>query len=130
MSDDGLVSVVSRFSASETTQRLVAALPARNMTVFARVDHAAAAAAVGMSLRPTDLVIFGNPKGGTILMQDQQQAGIDLPLKALVWEDAAGKVWVSYNDPAWIARRHGVSKTAAVEAMTAAMKAIVQAATS
>ena len=130
MNDDGLVSVASGFSARETMERLLAALPARNMTVFARVDHAAGAAAVGMPLRPTDLVIFGNPKGGTVLMQDQQRAGIDLPLKALVWEDADGKVWVSYNDPAWIARRHGVGHAAAVEAMTAAMKAIVQAATS
>jgi uncharacterized protein (DUF302 family) len=130
MSDEGLVSVVSHFSAKETMQRLVAALPARNMTVFAHIDHAAAAAAVGMSLRPTDLLIFGNPKGGTVLMQDQQRTGIDLPLKALVWQDADGKVSVSYNDPAWIARRHSADSAAAVEAMAAAMKAIVQAATS
>ncbi len=130
MSDDGLVSVASGFSARETMERLLAALPTRNMAVFGRVDHAAGAAAVGMQLRPTDLIIFGNPKGGTVLMQDQQRVGIDLPLKALVWEDADGKVWVSYNDPAWIARRHGVGHAAAVEAMTAAMKAIVQAATS
>jgi uncharacterized protein (DUF302 family) len=130
MNDDGLVSVASGFSARDTMERLLAALPPRNMTVFARIDHAAGAAAVGMPLRPTDLVIFGNPKGGTVLMQDQQRTGIDLPLKALVWEDADGKVWVSYNDPAWIARRHGVGHAAAVEAMTTAMKAIVQAATS
>jgi len=130
MNDEGLVSVASGFSPRETMERLLSALPPHNMTVFARVDHAAGAAAVGMPLRPTDLVIFGNPKGGTVLMQDQQRAGIDLPLKALVWEDADGKVWVSYNDPAWIARRHGVGRPAAVEAMAAAMKAIVQAATS
>lgn len=130
MSEEGLISVASAFSAHETMERLLAALPARNMTVFARVDHAAGAAAVGMSLRPTELVIFGNPQGGTVLMQDEQRAGIDLPLKALVWEDVDGKVWASYNDPAWIARRHGVGHAAAVEAMAAAMKAIVQAATS
>ena len=65
------------------------------MTVFARIDHAANAAAVGLSLRPTEVVLFGNPKGGTLLMQDQQPAGIDLPLKALVWQDAEGKVWLS-----------------------------------
>lgn len=130
MSEDGLVSVASRFSARDTMERLLAALPARNMTVFGRIDHAAGAAAAGLPLRPTDLVIFGNPKGGTVLMQDQQRAGIDLPLKALVWEDADGKVWVTYNDPTWIAKRHGVGHAAAVEAMTAALQAIVAAATS
>ena len=130
MTEDGLVSIISRYPARETMDRLLAALPARNMTVFARIDHAAGAAAVGMPLRPTELVIFGNPKGGTVLMQDRQRTGIDLPLKALVWEGADGKAWVSYNDPAWIAHRHGVGHTAAVEAMTAAMNAIAQAATS
>ena len=129
MTDDGLVSVVSRFSARETMGRLLAALPARNMTVFARVDHAANATAAGMSLRPTELVIFGNPKGGTVLMQDQQRAGIDLPLKALVWEDADGKAWITYNDPAWIARRHGLDNDAAIEVMAKAMNAIAQDAT-
>src|SRR5215475_14526202 len=106
MPDNGIVSVQSRFSASETMARLLAALAERNLTVFARVDHAAGAASVGMSLRTTELVIFGNPKGGTPLMQDQQSAGIDLPLKALAYEDAQGKTWLAYNDAAWIARRH------------------------
>lgn len=129
MSDDGIVSLISNYSARETMERLLAALPARDMTVFARVDHAANAVAAGMPLRPTDLVMFGNPKGGTVLMQDQQRAGIDLPLKALVWEDADGKVWVSYNDPAWIARRHGLGNTAAVQAMNTALKAIAHEAT-
>ena len=129
MSDDGLVSIESKFSARETAARLLAALPARNMAVFGRVDHAANAAAAGMTLRPTDLIIFGNPKGGTVLMQDRQRAGIDLPLKALIWEDADGKVFVTYNDPAWIARRHGLDNDAAVQAMSAAMNAIVQEAT-
>jgi len=129
MSEDGLISVASRFSARETMERLLAALPAHNMTVFARIDHAAAAAAAGMPLRPTDLAVFGNPKGGTVLMQDRQRAGIDLPLKVLVWEDADGKVWASYNDPAWIARRHGVGHAAAVQAMATAVQAIVEAAT-
>lgn len=130
MSDDGIVSVASRYSARETMQRLLAALPARNMTVFARVDHAANAVAAGMTLRPTDLVVFGNPKGGTVLMQDRQLAGLDLPLKALVWEDADGKVWLSYNDPAWIARRYDLGHAAAVQAMSAALKAISEEATS
>ena len=98
----------------------LAALPARNMAIFGRVDHAANAVAAGMALRPTDLIIFGNPKGGTVLMQHRQRAGIDLQLKALIWEDADGKVFVTYNDPAWIARRHGLDNDAAVPAMTAA----------
>jgi uncharacterized protein (DUF302 family) len=129
MTDDGLISVDSKYSARETTERLLAALPARNMTVFGRVDHAANATAAGMALRPTELIIFGNPKGGTILMQDRQRAGIDLPLKALVWEDADGKAWVTYNDPAWIARRHGLDNDAAIEVMVKAMNAIAQDAT-
>jgi uncharacterized protein (DUF302 family) len=109
--------------------RLLSALSSRNMTVFGRIDHAANATAAGMTLRPTEVVLFGNPKGGTFLMQEQQRAGIDLPLKALVWEDAAGKAWVTYNDPAWIARRHALGTLAPVEAMTAALKAIAQEAT-
>jgi len=129
MTDDGLISVDSKYSARETTERLLAALPARNMTVFGRVDHAANATAAQMTLRPTELIIFGNPKGGTVLMQDRQRAGIDLPLKALVWEDADGKAWVTYNDPAWIARRHGLDNDAAIEVMAKAMNAIAQDAT-
>ena len=108
MPDNGIVSVQSRFSASETIERLLATLAERNLTVFARVDHAAGAASVGLPLRTTELVIFGNPKGGTSLMQDQQSAGIDLPLKALVWEDPERKVRLSYNDPTWIVRRHSL----------------------
>src|SRR3954465_7472583 len=79
------------------------------MTVFARVDHAAGAAEAGLPLRPTDLLIFGAAKGGTPLMQAAQTIGIDLPLKALVWQDESGKTWVSYNEPAWLAARHKVS---------------------
>ena len=129
MSDDGLITIASRFPVRETMDRLLAALPTRNMTVFARIDHAAGAAAVGLSLRPTEVVIFGNPKGGTVLMQDDQRAGLDLPLKALVWEDAAGKTFVTYNDPAAMARRFTIGHPAAIEAMTAVLKAIVAAAT-
>jgi uncharacterized protein (DUF302 family) len=121
----------SRVSARETVNRLLAALATRKLTVFARVDHAAGAASVGLPLRPTEVVIFGNPKGGTALMQEQQSAGIDLPLKALVWEDADGKVWLTYNDPAWIAQRHGLgtASATAVKAMAAPLSAIVQEAT-
>ena len=128
MAENGLVSVQSRVSARETLDRLLAALAARKLTVFARVDHAAGAATMGLPLRPTELVVFGNPQGGTALMQDRQMAGIDLPLKALVWEDAEGKVWLGYNDPAWIAQRHGLGAATgpAAKAMTAMLSAIAQ----
>jgi uncharacterized protein (DUF302 family) len=89
--------------------RLVAEINANGMKVFARIDHAIGAAQVGLTLRPTELIIFGNARGGTPLMQSVQTVGIDLPLKALVWQDAAGKTWISYNEPGWIAQRHGVS---------------------
>ncbi len=131
MSDNGLVSVQSRVSARETLDRLLAAFAARQLAVFARVDHAAGAASVGLPLRPTEVVLFGNPKGGTALMQDRQSAGIDLPLKALVWEDADGKAWLGYNDPGWIAQRHGLGVTSApaVKAMSGLLAAIAQEAT-
>jgi uncharacterized protein (DUF302 family) len=129
MTDDGLINIASRHSAQDTMQRLIAALPARNMSVFARIDHAANAVGAGLSLRPTELVVFGNPKGGTFLMQERQAAGLDLPLKALVWEDADGKAWVTYSDPAWIAQRYGLTHLAPVQAMSAALQAIVQDAT-
>lgn len=107
-------------------QRLETAVKSKGMTVFADIDHAAAAAEVGMTLRPTDLLIFGSPKGGTPLMQSAQSIGIDLPLKALVWEDAEGHVSLSYNDPAWVARRHleVAGMEAAVRTMTSALEAI------
>jgi len=131
MSHNGLVSVASCVSARETLDRLVAALATRKLTVFARIDHAEGAASVGLPLRPTEVVIFGDPKGGTALMQDRQPAGIDLPLKALVWEDADGKAWFGYNDPAWIAERHGLgaASAAAVKAMAGLLSAIAQEAT-
>ena len=126
MPEDGLTTLSSRYPAPDTVQRLLAALAKRNMTVFAHVDHAAGAASAGLKLRPTEVVIFGNPQGGTALMQDRQSAGIDLPLKALVWQDADGKVWLSYNDPPWIAQRHGLGSTSAgaVEAMAKALAAV------
>ncbi|HEY2242955.1 MAG: DUF302 domain-containing protein [Xanthobacteraceae bacterium] len=126
MAQEGLVSIASRYSAAETMERLLAALQKRDLTVFARIDHAAGAAAVGIPLRPTEVVLFGNPKGGTVLMQDQQRAGIDLPLKALVWQGGDGKVWLSYNAPDWIAARAGLGEKSAgaVAAMTKALAAI------
>jgi len=89
--------------------RLEAEIRAKGMTIFARIDHAAGAAAVGMALRPTELLIFGHAKGGTPLMQAAQTIGIDLPLKALVHEDESGQVWLSYNQPGWLAERHGLA---------------------
>jgi uncharacterized protein (DUF302 family) len=111
--------------------RLEAAVKAKGLTVFARVDHAAGAAEVGLSLRPTDLLIFGNAKGGTPLMQAVQTVGIDLPLKALVWQDASGNTWLAYNDPAWLAKRHGLTQEAdaSVSALAAALAALAKAAT-
>jgi len=131
MPNNGLVSVQSRVSANETLERLLAALAKRKLTIFARVDHAAGAASVGLPLRPTEVVMFGNPRGGTAPMQDRQSTGIDLPLKALIWEDADGKAWLTYNDPAWIAERHGLgaASAAAVKAMTELLNAIAQEAT-
>lgn len=123
---DGLTAVASRFGAKETMDRLEAEVKAKGLTVFARVDHAAGAAAVGMPLRPTEVLMFGNARGGTPLMQSNQTAGIDLPLKALVYQDAAGKVWLAYNDPDWIAQRHGLGQTAAanVLALTKALEGL------
>jgi uncharacterized protein (DUF302 family) len=131
MADNGLITVRSNVSVAQTVTRLIAAVTSKGMTIFAVVDHGDGAAIAGMSLRPTQLVMFGNPKGGTPLMQENQTAGIDLPLKALAWEDANGKVWLSYNDPAWIAQRHGLgaASAAAVTAMAMGLAAIVTEAT-
>ena len=99
MATDGLTTIKSGHAPKETMNRLEAAVKAKGLTLFARVDHAAGAAGVGLSLRPTELLIFGNAKGGTPLMQANQTVGIDLPLKALVWQDARGDTWLSYDDP-------------------------------
>ncbi len=115
----------------QTATRFEAALTAKGMTVFAKIDHAAGAASVGLTLRPTLLIVFGNPKGGTPLMQAAQTSGIDLPLRALVWQDASGATWLSYDDPAWIATRHGLhpGAEATVRAMSDALQAFAAAAT-
>ncbi len=121
---DGLITVPSSSNAKQTIDKLEAALKAGGATIFARIDHAAGATSAGLTLRPTELLIFGNPKGGTPLMQSQQSAGIDLPMKALAWEDATGKTWLSYNDPTWIATRHALAPATAkvVEGLAAALK--------
>jgi uncharacterized protein (DUF302 family) len=131
MAADGLITIKSSFGPEETMNRFESEVRAKGMTVFAHIDHAAGAAAVGLSLRPTDLLIFGNAKGGTPLMQSVQTIGIDLPLKALVWQDAAGVTWLSHNDPAWLAERHGADHEAeaTVSAMTAALTAVAKKAT-
>jgi len=126
MAADGLTTISSSFGPKETMDRLEAEIKAREMTVFARIDHAAGAAEVGLPLRLTEVLIFGSAKAGTPLMQANQAIGIDLPLKALVFEDEAGKVWLSYDDPRWLAQRHGlgapVSQT--VDAMAVALEAV------
>jgi uncharacterized protein (DUF302 family) len=131
MAADGLTTLKSSRGPKETVDRLVAELQAKGLTIFARVDHAAGAKEAGLELRPTELVIFGNAKGGTPLMQANQAIGIDLPLKALVWQDASGDTWLSYNDPAWLAQRHGLGNEveAPVKAMTAMLGAVTRAAT-
>ena len=128
---DGLIAIKSSHGPKQTVEKLVAELHARGLTIFARVDHAAGAREAGMELRPTELVIFGNAKGGTPLMQANQAIGIDLPLKALVWQDASGETWLSYNDPAWLAQRHGLGNQveAPVKAMSAMLGAVTKAAT-
>jgi len=108
---EGLTTIPSSLGPKETMDRLVAEIRAKGMNVFARIDHAAGAAEGGLKLRPTELILFGNALGGTPLMQSVQTVGIDLPLKVLVWQDAEGKTWVSYNEPRWIAQRHGVTST-------------------
>jgi len=131
MAADGLTTLPSGSGPKETMDRLEAEVKAKGLTVFARIDHAAGAAGVGLSLRPTEVLIFGNARGGTPLMQSAQTIGIDLPLKALVWQDASGATWLSYNDPGWLAKRHGLGHEvdAAVNAMTAALAAVAKAAT-
>jgi uncharacterized protein (DUF302 family) len=131
MAADGLTTLSSSHGPKDTMDRLAAEIAARGMTVFARVDHAAGAAEAGLPLRPTELLIFGNAKGGTPLMQSEQTIGIDLPLKALVWQDASGRTWLSYNDPSWLAKRHGLGAEVdpAVKAMAAALNVIATKAT-
>ncbi|CCD90988.1 conserved hypothetical protein [Bradyrhizobium sp. ORS 375] len=126
MAAEGLISLQIHHQPKETMERVESAVSRRGLTIFARIDHAAGAAQVDQSLRPTELLIFGNAKGGTPVMKAAQTAGIDLPLKALVWQDANGVTWLSYNDPAWIAARHaaGPDAKAAIDAMTKLLQGI------
>ena len=106
--DNGMVHVKSPYSVPETLKRLETILQTKNLTVFARIDHSGEAEKVGLKMRPTQLIIFGNPKGGTPPMVAAQTLAIDLPLKALAWEDADAKVWLSYNSPDYLKRRHEI----------------------
>lgn len=128
MAENGLVTIPSTHSVKDSIDRAEATVKAKGMTVFARVDHAAGAQDVGLSLRPTELLVFGNAKAGTPLMNANQAIGIDLPLKLLAWEDASGKVFLSYNDPAWLAARHGIGaeSTAITNAMRDAIASLAQ----
>lgn len=108
LTENGLVTYVSRMSVNETTGRLEELLQSKGMTIFSRIDHAEAARQVGMDLRPTILLVFGNPRAGTLIMQCAQSAAIDLPLKFLIWENEAGETLVSYSDPETIASRHNI----------------------
>jgi uncharacterized protein (DUF302 family) len=106
--NNGLITLKSSRNVKETADQLENALRTKGMTVFIRINHAAGAQKVGQTLRPTELLIFGNPKVGTPLMQCSQSVAIDLPQKALIWEDASGQVWLAYNDPHYLAQRHGI----------------------
>lgn len=121
---DGMISIKSPHSAKVTMDRLEDTVKNRGLNVFARIDHAAGATKVGKSLRPTAVLVFGNPQGGTPFMECAQSVGIDLPLKALVWEDAEAQVWIGYNDPAYLAQRHGAAQCPVVENLRKALDGI------
>ena len=128
--DAGIISVKSAHSVKDTADKLEAVLKEKGMNVFGRVDHAAGAKKAEMELRPTELVIFGNPKVGTPLMHCAQTVAIDLPQKALIWEDATGQVWLSYNDPQYLSERHGLGDCAdVIKKVSGALANFAQAAT-
>ncbi|WP_417539644.1 DUF302 domain-containing protein [Marinobacter sp.] len=123
---DGLISVKSSYSAQETMNKFEDVVKSKGLNVFARINHAAGAEKAGMALRPTELLIFGNAQGGTPFMKCAQTVAIDLPLKALVWEDESGQVWLGYNDPTYLAKRHDVSECAVAEKLRGALAGFVK----
>jgi uncharacterized protein (DUF302 family) len=124
---EGLTSIPGSLGPKETMDRLEAEIRTKGLTIFARIDHAAGAAEVGLQLAPTNLIVFGNARGGTPLMQSAQTVGIDLPLKILVWQDAANNTWLSYNEPRWIAQRQGVAGVeSAIDKMADLLAAIAK----
>lgn len=128
--DDGLIRVQSSHGVTATIDRLESALNTKGMTVFTRISHSDGAKKAGLELRPTELLIFGNPKAGTPLMLCSQTAALDLPQKALAYEDAGGRVWLVYNDPAWLAARHNISACGnAVSKISAALAGFASTAT-
>lgn len=107
--DNGMVHLSSPYSVPETLERVESILQEKGLAIFCHVDHSGEAEKVGLKMHPTQLILFGSPKGGTPLMIASPTIAIDLPLKALIWEDAGGKVWVSYNSPEYLQHRHGVA---------------------
>ncbi|MCD6580648.1 MAG: DUF302 domain-containing protein [Desulfuromusa sp.] len=125
---DGLISLKSSYSAAETMNRFEAIAKNKGLNIFARINHTAGAAKIGQTLRPTEVLIYGNPQGGTPFIECAQTIGIDLPLKVLVWKDAAGQVWLGYNDPVYLAKRHGVSQCPAAGKLSKALAGLSAAA--
>jgi uncharacterized protein (DUF302 family) len=123
---EGLVSVKSPLSVEATADKFEELAKQRGLNIFARIDHAGGAAKVGKSLRPTELIIFGSPQAGTPFMECAQTVGIDLPLKALIWEDASSQVWIGYNDPAYLAARHAAGQCPVVESIRKAVSSLVE----
>ncbi len=121
LSADGLVALESSYSAVETMTRFETIAKNKGLNVFARINHAAGAEKVGKTLRPTEVLIFGNPQGGTPFIECAQTVGIDLPLKVLVWEDVTGQVWLGYNDPLYLAKRHGAAQCSAAGKLSKAL---------
>jgi uncharacterized protein (DUF302 family) len=131
LADADLATMSSAHGAAETVERLKSLLSQKMIQVFADIDHAAGAQKVGLSLRPTRVLIFGNPQAGTPLMQSQPTIGLDLPLRVLVWEDAVGKVWLTYHRPEFLTQRHHVlDQDETVKALGAGLASLARAATS
>jgi uncharacterized protein (DUF302 family) len=128
--DNGLITIKSKYSVKETLDRLEAVLKEKGVTIALRWNHSKKAEGVGIPLRPTELLIFGNPKLGSNFFTSKQTSGIDLPMKALAWKDEKGQVWLTYNDPAYIAKRHGITdRDEVVKKMTGALSKFSAAAT-
>jgi uncharacterized protein (DUF302 family) len=127
----GLIIAASSHGPGETMERVAAAVRELGMSVVARIDHADAATKVGLTLRPTEVLVFGNPKAGTPLMQSSATIAIDLPLKVLVWQDDGGMTWLAYDDPNMLARRHGIdpATTPTIAAMAKLLASIAVRAT-
>jgi uncharacterized protein (DUF302 family) len=128
---NGLITIASSFPVKETIDRMASIIQSKGMTVFLRFDHEKNAKEAGLPLRPTELIFFGNPKAGTLLMEDKQISGIDLPFKAMAWEDESKKVWLTYTDPDWLAQRHLLSAKSGpiIASINEGMKNITAAAT-